>query len=384
MVDSQSFTRNPQDMATECKVNAILGILKVELENVNFNRLKTMAYMIEAIIKTQTICLWRLCEVIDIRAKVMSINRRLQRFVSEVKFDQAQIAKFLLQVCKVEDEVYLIMDRTNWKLGETNINILMLALSFNGKGIPLFWKLMDKRGNSNLEERMELLTKFKNAFPKIKIAGLLADREFIGEDWFVELTKMQIPFCIRVRNNFLIQKRYRMQKIIALFRKLPITGVKLFRQKRKVLNVPLFIAGTKIRNNLNKVDYCIVVSNVNNENPLQEYWKRWQIENMFRNMKSSGFDLESTHVTKHDRLNNLLTLISIAYVWVVKIGDMIRSTMNSDEILVLVHRKISIFRLGLRHLRNALNSMKSKALKDYVKVGPMLEFGKNILSPLLE
>ncbi|MBK9109259.1 MAG: hypothetical protein IPM92_13065 [Saprospiraceae bacterium] len=70
--------------------------------------------------------------------------------------------------------------------------------------------------------------------------------------------------------------------------------------KIKVLNVPLFIAGTKKRNKFNNVDNCIVVSYVNDENPLQEYRQQWQIENMFRNMKSSGFDLESTHVTKYD------------------------------------------------------------------------------------
>ena len=89
---------------------------------------------------------------------------------------------------------------------------------------------------------------------------------------------------------------------------------------------------------------------------------------MFRNMKSSGFDLESTHVTKHDRLSNLLRLVSIAYVWVVKIGELIKSKMNSNEILNHGSRKIIIFRLGLRHLRNAINSMKSKALTDYVKL----------------
>lgn len=63
-------------------------------------------------------------------------------------------------------------------------------------------------------------------------------------------------------------------------------------------------------------------------------------------MKSSGFDLESAHVTKHDRLSNLLTLISIVYVRVVKIGERIKSEMNSNEILKHGRLKISIFRLG--------------------------------------
>jgi len=368
VVDIQSFTINPQDMATEYEGIAILGILKGELKYLNFSRLKIMAHMIEAIIKTQTICLWRLCEVINIDAKVLSINRRLQRFVSEVVFEKDQIAKFIFRICGVKDEVYLIMDRTNWKLGQTNINILMLALSWNGKGIPIFWKLMDKRGNSNLEERRELLQKFKEVFPNVKLAGLLADREFIGEEWFTELNKMEIPFYIRVRNNFQIQKKGKLQKIKSLFRKLPLNGTKIYRQKRNVLNVPLYISGTKIRNKLNRIDFCIVVSNVNHEIPLSVYKLRWQIESMFKNMKSSGFDLESTHVTKHERLSNLLTLISIAYVWVVKIGEKVKSHIASSDILKHGRKKISIFRLGLRHLRNAINSMKSKALKDYVQL----------------
>ena len=95
--------------------------------------------------------------------------------------------------------------------------------------------------------------------------------------------------------------------------------LKYTKKKKKELNVPLYISGTKIRNKFNKIDFCIMVSNVNHDLPLKEHKLRWQIERMFKNMKNSGFDLESTHVTKHDRLSNLLTLISIAYVLVLKI-----------------------------------------------------------------
>lgn len=132
----------------------------------------------------------------------------------------------------------------------------------------------------------------------------------------------------------------------------------MYHQKRKVLHVPLYISGIKIRNKFNKIDFCIIVSNVNHNLPLEEYKLRWQIESMFKNMKSLGFDLESTHVTKQDRLSNLLTLISIAYVWVIKIGEKIKSQMVSSDILKHGRKKMSIFRLILRHLRNAIFSIK--------------------------
>jgi hypothetical protein len=38
------------------------------------------------------------------------------------------------------------MDRTNWKFGKANINILTVGISWRGTAIPLVWMLLDKRG----------------------------------------------------------------------------------------------------------------------------------------------------------------------------------------------------------------------------------------------
>ena len=50
-------------------------------------------------------------------------------------------------------------------------------------------------------ERIELLQLFINQFGKHCIRALLADREFIGGDWFAWLLCEKIPFNIRIRNN---------------------------------------------------------------------------------------------------------------------------------------------------------------------------------------
>ena len=47
-----------------------------------------------------------------------------------------------------------------------------------------------------------------------------------------------------------------------------------------------------------------------------EYFKqRWQIETLFRGLKSSGFNIEDTHVTDLERLGKLFSLTMIAFVW---------------------------------------------------------------------
>ena len=52
------------------------------------------------------------------------------------------------------------MDRTNWQWGKKNINILMLSITYKGIAIPLFWSLLDKKGNSNTSERIALMERF--------------------------------------------------------------------------------------------------------------------------------------------------------------------------------------------------------------------------------
>lgn len=73
---------------------------------------------------------------------------------------------------------YLAMDRTNWQWGKKNLNILMLAVVYKGVAIPVYWLLLDKKGNSDTRERIAIMKRFIRQFGKERLLGLLADREF--------------------------------------------------------------------------------------------------------------------------------------------------------------------------------------------------------------
>ncbi len=77
----------------------------------------------------------------------------------------------------------MTFDRTNWKWGKRNINILMLAIVYRGM-IPILWTLLNKRGNSDTKERIALIPTLYSHFGKDRIVNVFADREFIGERWF--------------------------------------------------------------------------------------------------------------------------------------------------------------------------------------------------------
>ena len=77
--------------------------------------------------------------------------------------------------------------------GKSNINIFMLGVVYKGIAIPLYWDMLDKRGNTNHLERAELIERFIKQFGKDNIEMILADREFVGELWFNWLQRITYP-----------------------------------------------------------------------------------------------------------------------------------------------------------------------------------------------
>jgi hypothetical protein len=86
-----------------------------------------------------------------------------------------------------------------------------------------------------------------------------------------------------------------------------------------------------------------------------EYFKqRWQIETLFRGLKSSGFNIEDTHVTDLERLGKLFSLTMIAFVWCYKIGDYLDENIKRIKIKNHGRRAVSIFKYGLDYLSKFL------------------------------
>src|SRR5690554_2581862 len=78
----------------------------------------------------------------------------------------------------------------------------------------------------------------------------------------------------------------------------------------------------------------------------------------FKAMKSSGFDIEKTHLKEIDRLEKLLLLVMIAFVWCYKVGIFLHSK-TPIEVKTHGRKAKSIFKLGLDYLASCfLNAKK--------------------------
>lgn len=172
---------------------------------------------------------------------------------------------------------YFTLDRTNWMFGKRKINILVLAVVYKQIAIPIYWKLLNKNGNSNTKERIKVINWLLEHFNSNRISGLLADREFVGYDWFKYLKQKNINFYIRLKSDFVVKKGNKSYNTWQLFlskeKKKPV----FIKEPCEVLGVQLYLSGMR----LDDGELLIIASLRFDKNSLNEYSKRWQIENLF-------------------------------------------------------------------------------------------------------
>ena len=102
----------------------------------NLARIKFFGMFICALCKVQTVCFEKLAIAFETGAKSGSSLRRIQRFMADYMLDTDLIAHLIFKMLPHKPPYRLVMDRTNWKFGETNINVLTLAIVHEGVPFP--------------------------------------------------------------------------------------------------------------------------------------------------------------------------------------------------------------------------------------------------------
>jgi hypothetical protein len=336
---------------------SLFSVLKIHFDcHFNKARIKLISMFISSLVKVQTVNFNRLALSFDSNSKSDSSLRRIQRFFSSFIVDIDLISKLLYALIPKEAKHGLTMDRTNWKIGQTNINILVIGIVYDGVAFPVLFKMMDKFGNSNCSERIEIMEKYHSLFGFETIEYLVADREFIGENWLEYLNQNQINYHIRIRDNFKIYKTKNEAPIKATWL---FSGLKMgeFKHHTKIVyinNVACYISASVIKSKTGKPEFQFLISFNNPAKAKECYKKRWQIETMFKALKSSGFNIEKTHLQEIERIEKLVALVFIAFAWCYKVGIYLDSFEQKIKIKKHGYRAKSLFKYGLDYVANQL------------------------------
>ncbi len=213
-------------------------------------RLSFLALFLIALFRVKTVKRVDLSIGFKSRAKKESNYKRLQRFLREFELDYYIMAKLVIEMMEIPEPWVLSLDRTEWQFGNKVFNILTLGIVDQGVAFPLLWWMLDKKGNSNTNERIDLLEEFIELFKEHKIDYLSADREFLGHDWLEYLlSQPMMSFRIRIRETELLGDGQHQLSTRIVFSHLQIGQKSLLRRKRVLWGHQVYVGALRLQDN---------------------------------------------------------------------------------------------------------------------------------------
>jgi Transposase DDE domain len=281
--------------------------------------------------------------------KFESRRKKVQRFLSDGGWDLDNIwlplvIDWIKGSVNQNNIIYLAIDRTKWQSN----NILMVSMIWRKRAIPIYWKMLDKQGNSTLKNQQLVLTPVFAALSDYSLL-VLGDREFCSITLANWLREEKVGFCLRLKKNVCIKTEAELWTELKMLGLEP--GNSFFNQEvtiRKTAPIEGFnLAGKwlgKYRNITTKEPWYILTSLADIQAAVDTYAKRFGIEEMFRDFKGGGYNLEKTNLTG-ERLSKLLILLSLAYLKSIIQGIDIKS----KQVQEYLGRKTESHRKYARH-----------------------------------
>ena len=314
----------------------------------------------------KTVRLEELARRFPLPIKLKSRVMKLQRFLSLKQFNLKTlwlpiINSWIQEEFKPGEVITLAIDRSQWR----GINLLMVSLIYDHRGIPLYFKLLPKKGNSNLAQQKTVLEPVIKLLNDFKIV-VLGDREFCNVDLAEWLSsEAKVYFSLRLKKNEYVELE---EQIWFQLKELNLSpGTALFYQGVRVTKTKGFAGGNlaaKYRRNYRqksaKEPWYILTNLESLSTATTAYSRRMGIEEMFRDFKLGGYNLEITQVAG-ERLTALILLISLAYCLSIFNGKSIKNQGLANYVARPTepgrsYRRHSSFAIGL-HGQNWVDSM---------------------------
>lgn len=325
------------------------------------SQLKNTLLIVSLLLEEKTVNLWKLKGSVgkilgNTSTAPQSHYKRLKRWLQLGESDKGiwvgmlqAAAGLLKEKCR-----YLILDGTSWKWGGVKRHFLTLSVLYQGVSIPIWWQDLKKLGISSQWERKLMLWMAKKVL-NLKGKVLLADREYIGIQWFEILQEAGIGFVIRLRKGTYKQEiEARGRPVSKLESKAKSQLEKLVWKKFMLQGQHYYYVLMAYKSRSGKVEFLRLISTVTPAQAMEGYGYRYRIESMFKHLKSNGFDVESLNIKMVCRVEMMMAALVLAYTLSVVYG----LKYYKCKVGIQVHgsREMSVFRYGLDLWQNHLQS----------------------------
>lgn len=329
---------------------------------------KALALFVWGAIKAKSIVLAQVAEELltESEAKVPSIERRLQRFVSNERIPVEQVWQDFLHISLAywqKQQVILVLDITPF---EEYAQVVYVGLLEQMRVLPLAWKVMP--GQEKWEERLwevvgELFGQLKGLLGETDCT-VLADRGLSCEALIALCEAQGWHYTLRIKQDEQCRpwKRGAWQAWQPVSQFVPQLGrswygkVRLWEaHQREVQLSAVWQAGQQ--------EAWIVISDrPAGPGRTREYGWRMRVEATFEDLKSRGWQWEQSHIRNLAHLNRLLLVLFLAVWWLMRLAASCLHNGRRDRYDRHDRRDKSYLRVGRLYLLDMARSTCPKFL----------------------
>jgi hypothetical protein len=311
----------------------------------------TMSMLISGILRSREVQLRKVAEKVAYGHKLSSLVDRFRRFLSNEHIEsQVQYNPFVVRILQglSQSELYLLIDSS--KVGRGNLT-LMVSVYYQHRALPLAWvTYKGRKEHSSQAVQLRLLRSVQRYLPAGCQITLLGDGEFDGSEVIDFLqNEAQWRFTCRTDQATLV---FRHGQWVAL-KDLALTQGQdaflsdlLFTQSQQV--GPLHILAAWIESEQRHWFFVTAAPDL----PTAKRWykKRFTTETLFSDVKKRGFRLADTRLQHTDRVDRLLLVTVIAYLFTIWFGIDALLTNTYSQLVRTDDLYYSLFQLGLIYL----------------------------------
>jgi len=323
-------------------------------------QVRNLAWLLVGMCQSRSVHLNDIACRIPGQAKLVSLTRRLSRFLSNpairVRDLYGPIVKPLLQAAAQTGEVRLIVDGTKIGFG---YQLLIVTLAYRKRALPLAWTwVKGPRGHSSAAKQWALLAYVHSLLPQHIPVLLVGDFEFGSVEVLHQLDRWHWQYVLRQPASHLIDLTrhnhwQRFGDVVQHSGQSRWLG-EGFLSREHVYPVHLLAHWQTGEDG----PWLLATNLASKPETLHAYRRRSWIEEMFGDMKKHGFDLESTHLRHFSRLSRLTLVVALLYVWLVTGGAAAIKRGQRHLVDRKDRRDLCIFQIGWRFLERCLaNSM---------------------------
>jgi hypothetical protein len=326
-------------------------------------RVRNLAWLMTGIFYSRSVHLSRVATKIPAQVNLPSVVRRLSRLLDNpalrVREWYRPIAQdWLDYIARTTGEIRLIADGTKIGFGH---QLLMISLAYRRRAIPLVWTWIKcVKGHSSAHKQLALLSYAHRLIPWQIPVLFIGDSEFGAVEVMRQLEAWRWSYVLRQKANNQIQMPGQVWQDFGAILTKPGqslwlgTGLLTMKHAHATNLLAHWQVGEK--------EAWLLATNLPERTvTLRTYGRRMWTEEMFGDLKSHGFDLESTHLQHTARLSRLTLAVILLYTWLMVVGTKVVKNGLRAWVDRAERRDLSLFQIGLRSIERRLINALSMA-----------------------